>query len=250
MSRKSQKKSKSAISSAESPLKKKSAKAKKDAATKPKPTKKKEPVKADRGKVLNVLSEVALSKADQLKEATKRSKKDFHISHASGSDEGTGTKLGVPDVPKYDSESKKGSWGDSGEEDEDDENDSEDKSNDGKNDDDDNQEGDDTNDDDEETDSDRTESDRIKIPVVNQSTTEYYEEEEEKIDDEETMDDEEDDEVTKELYKDVNVNLGNEDTEMTNVDQGASEQQNVSQESGFEQVEEDAHVTLTPVLDI
>ncbi|GKA07209.1 hypothetical protein Tco_0686433 [Tanacetum coccineum] len=89
--------------------------------------------------------------------------------------------------------------------------------------DDDNQEGDDTNDDDEETDSDRTESDRIKIPVLNQSTTEYYEEEEEKINDEETMDDEEDDEVTKELYDDVN--------------------------SGFEQVKEDAHVTLTPVLD-
>ncbi|GKE81175.1 hypothetical protein Tco_1551175, partial [Tanacetum coccineum] len=66
--------------------------------------------------------------------------------------------------------------------------------------DDDNQEGDDMNDDDEETDSDRTESDRIKIPVLNQSTTDYYEEEEEeKIDDEETMD-EEDDEVTKELY--------------------------------------------------
>ncbi|GKE09838.1 hypothetical protein Tco_1413389, partial [Tanacetum coccineum] len=77
-------------------------------------------------------------------------------------------------------------------------------------------EGDDTNDDDEETDSDRTESDIIK---------------------------------TLELYKDVNVNLGNENTEMTDADQGGSEQQNVSQSSGFEQVEEDAHVTLTPVLD-
>ncbi|GKC16061.1 hypothetical protein Tco_1012843 [Tanacetum coccineum] len=75
------------------------------------------------------------------------------------------------------------------------------------------------NDDDKETDSDRTGSDRIKIHVLNQSSTEYYEEEEENIDDEETMDDEEDDEVTKELYKDVN------------------------------QVEEDAHVTLTLVLD-
>ncbi|GJR20305.1 hypothetical protein Tco_0968832 [Tanacetum coccineum] len=128
-----------------------------------------------------------------------------------------------------------------GEEDEDDENDSEDKSDDGDNDDngndgydnddddandDDNQEGDATNDDDKETDK-----------------------EEEKIDDEETIDDEEDDEVTKELYKDVNVNLGNEDTEMTDADQGASEKQNVSQESRFEQVEEDAHVTLTLVLD-
>ncbi|GKD06972.1 hypothetical protein Tco_1186657, partial [Tanacetum coccineum] len=81
------------------------------------------------------------------------------------------------------------------------------------------------------------------------STTEYYKEEEDKIDDEETMIDDEDDEVTKELYEDVNVNLGYEDTEMTNANQGASEQQNVSQESGFEQVEKDAHATLTPVLD-
>ncbi|GJW08605.1 hypothetical protein Tco_1571028 [Tanacetum coccineum] len=93
--------------------------------------------------------------------------------------------------------------------------------------DDDKQKGDDTNDDDEETDNDRTESDRIKIPILDQSTTEYYkEEEEEKIDDEEMMYDDEDDEVIKELYEDVNVNLGNEDTEMTNADQGASEQQN------------------------
>ncbi|GKA80003.1 hypothetical protein Tco_0786599 [Tanacetum coccineum] len=104
----------------------------------------------------------------------------------------------------------------SGKEDEDDENDSEDKSDgndddanddDGANDDD-NQEGDDMNDDDEETDK----------------------EEEEKINDEETIDEEDDDEVTKELYDDVNVNLGNEDADMTNADQGVSEQQNVSQD--------------------
>ncbi|GKF44898.1 hypothetical protein Tco_0131450, partial [Tanacetum coccineum] len=73
--------------------------------------------------------------------------------------------------------------------------------------------------------------------------------EEEKIDDEEKMDEEAEDEVTKELYKDVNVNLGNTDAEMTNADQGGEEQQNVSQESGFEQVEEDAHVTVTAVHD-
>nr|GFB93158.1 hypothetical protein [Tanacetum cinerariifolium] len=79
---------------------------------------------------------------------------------------------------------------------------------------------DDTNDDDEETDSDRTESDIIKIPSMVQPTTEFYEEEE-NIDDEEMMYDDEDDKVTKELYKDVNVNLGNEDTKMTNADQGA-----------------------------
>nr|GEV59060.1 hypothetical protein [Tanacetum cinerariifolium] len=99
------------------------------------------------------------------------------------------------------------------------------------------------NDDEKETNSDRTKLDRIKILVLNQPTTEYYEEEEEKVDDEE------DDEVTKELYKDVNVNLGNKDADMTDADQGGIGQQNVSQEFGFEQVEEDAHVKLTPVLD-
>ncbi|GJT95154.1 hypothetical protein Tco_1090672 [Tanacetum coccineum] len=135
-------KSKETISSEESPSMKKSAKAKKVAATKPKPTKKKAPVKTDKGKGFNVLSEVALSEAAQLKEVAKRSKKYFDISYASGSgegtdfelgvpdeqhrktsgtDEGTGTKPGVSDVPKYDSESEKESWGDSGEEDDDDE---------------------------------------------------------------------------------------------------------------------------------
>ncbi|GKF90354.1 hypothetical protein Tco_0274055, partial [Tanacetum coccineum] len=48
-----------------------------------------------------------------------------------------------------------------------------------------------------------------------------------------------------ELYRDVNMNLRNEDVEMTDADQGGVGQHNVSQESGFEPVEEDAHVTLT-----
>ncbi|GJS00974.1 hypothetical protein Tco_0317482 [Tanacetum coccineum] len=172
---KSQKKSDSAISSEESPSKKKSAKVKKVATVKPKPTKKKVLVKADKGN--GVLNEQHLK--------------------TTGVDEGTSTIPGVPNVPKYEYESEKESWGDSGEEDEDDKNDFEDNSDDGDDDDDgndgnddddddanddDNQEGDDTNDDDEETDS-------------------------------------------------------------------GSDQQNASQESGFEQVKEDAHVTLTLVLD-
>ncbi|GKE75497.1 hypothetical protein Tco_1537538, partial [Tanacetum coccineum] len=57
MSRKIQKKTDSAISSEESPSKKKSTKVKKVATAKPKPTNKKAPVKADRGKGLNVISE-------------------------------------------------------------------------------------------------------------------------------------------------------------------------------------------------
>nr|GEY04406.1 retrovirus-related Pol polyprotein from transposon TNT 1-94 [Tanacetum cinerariifolium] len=172
------------------------------------PTKKKALDKADRGKGLNVLSEVALSEANQLKEATKQRKKDFHISQASGSgnrtdfesrvpdeqhrktsgiDEGINTKLGVLDVPKYDSESEKESWGDSGEEEDDDDGDDDDTKDDEGNDanddsdgndhdgndgndgdgddddvnDDDNQKDDDMNDDEEETNSDRIKSDRI-----------------------------------------------------------------------------------------
>nr|GEX48660.1 hypothetical protein [Tanacetum cinerariifolium] len=72
-------------------------------------------------------------------------------------------------------------------------------------------------------------------------------------DDDSDDNDESGDERTKsdsdELYKDVNVNLENKDADMTYADQGAIEQQNASHLSGFEKEKEDAHVTLTPVLD-
>nr|GFB39436.1 hypothetical protein [Tanacetum cinerariifolium] len=136
-----------------------------------------------------------------------------------GADEGTGTIPGVLDVPIYESKSEKESWGDSGEEDEDDENDYVDKS-----DDDDNDGCGNDNHDDDSVEK-KTEIDRDEIPEPNLTN------------------------VTKELYDDVNVNLGKKDTEMTNADQGALEQQNASQQSGFEQEEEDAHVTLTHVVD-
>ncbi|GJW96069.1 hypothetical protein Tco_0177877 [Tanacetum coccineum] len=196
--------------------------------------------------------------------ATKRSKKDFHSSHVSGSgdgvdtqskvpdeqhqktsgaDEETGTIPGVPNVPIYASESDKESWGDSNEED-DDEDDFKDDA--------------DINDDD--SDDERKESDSDEILYPNKSNEEHDDEEEEyddefnveeeeKLDDEETMYDDEEDEVTKELYEDVNVNLGNKDADMTDADQGGADQQNASQQSRFQQEEEDAHVTLTPVLE-
>ncbi|GJS63249.1 hypothetical protein Tco_0677813 [Tanacetum coccineum] len=185
--------------------------------------KKKQPIKKTKAKGLAVLFEVALTEAEQIKLATKRSKKDFHVSHASGSgdgvdtqskvpdeqqqktsgtDEGTGTIPGVPDVPPYESESDKESWGDSEDEDDND-------------------------------DVWMIMIDEIPDPnLTNVDQTEYEEEDvddrvrtpsdyeltdDENLDDEETMDDEEDDEVIKELYDD--------------------------------QEEEDAHVTLTPVLD-
>ncbi|GKD45247.1 hypothetical protein Tco_1269892 [Tanacetum coccineum] len=169
----------------------------------------------------------------------------------SGIDEGTGTKLGVPDLPKYDSESEKGSWGDSGEEEDDDEDDTEDESDNDVNDDDD----DDGNDDDDDNlammmmesstkyDEEEEESERVFTPPEFVATND-----EEKIDDEENMDEEDDDDVMKELYKEVNVNLGSKDVDMTDADQGRADHHNVSQELGFEQVEEDAYVTLQTYL--
>ncbi|GJT69165.1 hypothetical protein Tco_1028451 [Tanacetum coccineum] len=76
-------------------------------------SKKKAPAKVDKSKGIEILYDVALSEVAQLKEATKRSKKDFHISQTSGSDEGTSTIPRVPNVPKYQSESNDESWGDS-----------------------------------------------------------------------------------------------------------------------------------------
>ncbi|GJT81418.1 hypothetical protein Tco_1055760 [Tanacetum coccineum] len=69
--------------------------------------KKKQPAKG-----LETLSEIALTKAAQMKIVTKISKTQFHSSHVSGSgvDEGTGVSLGVPDVPTYGSEDELVSW--------------------------------------------------------------------------------------------------------------------------------------------
>ncbi|GKB46229.1 hypothetical protein Tco_0896982 [Tanacetum coccineum] len=185
-------------------------------------SKKKTPAKGKRSKGIEILSDVALTEATQLKEI-------------SGTDEGTGTKPGVPDIPKYDSE------------------------NDNDNNDDDNDD-DDGNHDDNDDDSyhERTESDRDENPNLNQSNEENEKEEEEYVDkftDEEDNADnakeenEEELDDAEELYRDVNVNLRKEDVEMTNANQSGADQHNVSQESEFEQEEEDAHVTLTAVHD-
>ncbi|GJX26899.1 hypothetical protein Tco_0233195 [Tanacetum coccineum] len=97
-------------------------------------SKKKTPAKDDRCKGIDILSDVTLLKAALLKKDLKKSKNDSHMLHASGSseevgsqpkvpnefqdktngtDEGTSTKLLVPDVPNYQSESENESWGDS-----------------------------------------------------------------------------------------------------------------------------------------
>ncbi|GKA20419.1 hypothetical protein Tco_0700408, partial [Tanacetum coccineum] len=157
----------------------------------------------------------------------------------SGTNEGTGTKPGVPDVSTYDSESENESWGDSKDNNDDDN--------------DDNSKGDDdkaNSDDDGNSDADDNERTNLDNDDENPSFTlkdydeEEHNEEYESDDDYENMFEEEDDD---DLYKDVDVrSLGTDhekerkgDEEMTDADQ------NVSQELTYEQVVEDAHVTLT-----
>ncbi|GKG53729.1 hypothetical protein Tco_0555129, partial [Tanacetum coccineum] len=99
-------------------------------------SKKKASAKGKRSKGIYILSDAALTEAAQLKEVLKRSTQDSHISHASGSGDGTdlgsgvpdeqqckksgidetSTKPGVPDIPIYESESETESWGESVEE--------------------------------------------------------------------------------------------------------------------------------------
>ncbi|GKD07072.1 hypothetical protein Tco_1186757, partial [Tanacetum coccineum] len=93
-------------------------------------TKRKEKVDVTRGKGIELLSEVALTEEAQMKEVRKKSLRDFHMTHPSGSgmvaekpsrvekitptiiSEGTGDKPGVPNVTKDDStESGSESWG-------------------------------------------------------------------------------------------------------------------------------------------
>nr|GFA34494.1 hypothetical protein [Tanacetum cinerariifolium] len=80
----------------------------------------KQPAKAFKAKSLTVLSEVAMSEAEQIKLATKKSLQQTHISQASGSgvDKGTGIIPGVPDVPTKESDEET-SWKSSDEDDDD-----------------------------------------------------------------------------------------------------------------------------------
>ncbi|GJR25366.1 hypothetical protein Tco_1101598 [Tanacetum coccineum] len=110
-------------------------------------SKKKAPTKVDRGKGMDLLSDVALLEADQLKKALKKNK-------------GTGTITRVPDVPKYQYESENESWGDS------DNNDDEDVDS-------------DVDSDNEASDSEKTNSDDDENPTLNLKDDEEEEDEEE-----------------------------------------------------------------------
>ncbi|GKA54791.1 hypothetical protein Tco_0753740 [Tanacetum coccineum] len=211
-----------------------------------KPAKKKQSVTKLKG--LIVLSKVALTEAEQIKLATKRSLIQTHSSHASGSgaDERTGSIPGVLDVLTFKFDDEKISWKSSEEEDDDEVNVSKDNDDDADNDDDvnkddedadaDNQDDeipDDANqdDDDDQTYSDNN-GDELVHPKLSTHDDEARQDEEESDDksnedsdeevqganiEEEEMDEEEihEEDGANELYKDANINLDGRDTVMT-----------------------------------
>ncbi|GJY00782.1 hypothetical protein Tco_0358934 [Tanacetum coccineum] len=158
---------------------------------------------------------------NRMESFTKRSKTQFHSSHASGSgaDEGTSVSPGVPDVPTYRTEDEQISWKSNNEDDDDDVSLSKD--------DDDNDDNDDNKDDDgQDYDNEQTESDNDGDDLVHPKFSTHDEEERqdeedkeeegdnvvgEELDEEETNEKEE----VNELYRDVNVNLDGRDTEIT-----------------------------------
>ncbi|GKE17090.1 hypothetical protein Tco_1424667 [Tanacetum coccineum] len=166
-----------------------------------KPAKKKQSTSKSKG--LTVLSEVALTKAQQMKIAIERSKIQTHGSHASGSR--AGDKPEVPDVPEYISESEEESWTYSqGEDDEDnDEHDSENNY--------------DDEDDDQENVSGETESDNNGDDFIVSTPPDYEitEEEENQEDDDDVMGGEQEDKEDEELYRDLNLNLDKRDAKIT-----------------------------------
>ncbi|GJR12443.1 hypothetical protein Tco_0795095 [Tanacetum coccineum] len=226
-SKKPKKKSDLAISSEETPFKKKPTKAKKDVPSKktpnskPKPTKKKAPVNADRGK--------GVPNEQQRK--------------TSDADKGTGTKPRVPNVPKYLFKSENESGGDN-----DDDESNDDNSDEVTKDDDEDDVESDVNDDKEASDSEKTYSDEDENLNLNPNDDEEEEKEEEDVRTPDSFEFNDHDEKYDKMYKDVNVRskvaeheeVGKEDAEMTD-----TTHESASQENSYEQVIEDAHVTLT-----
>ncbi|GJT15977.1 hypothetical protein Tco_0874683 [Tanacetum coccineum] len=166
----------------------------------------------------------------------KLTKKKALVKANRGKCDGTDFKSGVPDEQQCKISGTDEETGDSGKEKDNDEDESEDESDDDKGNDDDG----DNDDNDDDNDHERTE---VHTPKNYELTDKEDNANNIKEENEEEKDDAE------ELYMDVNVNLRKEDVEMTNVDQGREDQHNVSQESGFERLVKDAHVTLTAVHD-
>ncbi|GJU85234.1 hypothetical protein Tco_1292780, partial [Tanacetum coccineum] len=180
---------------------------------------------------LEALSDIALTKAEQLKLVTKRSLIQTHISHASGSGahEGTGVSPGVPDAPTYRSDDEEIPWKSSDEDDDDEVNVSEHEDD----------------DDDERTKSDNDGDDFVHPKFLThddeaKQAEELYEEDSfdprgDKMNKEETYAEDK----SNVLYEDVNINLEGRGTVMTDAPLPNIQ---VTQET------EDTHVILTALI--
>ncbi|GJY84057.1 retrovirus-related pol polyprotein from transposon TNT 1-94 [Tanacetum coccineum] len=181
-------------------------------------SKKKTQAKVDKGKGMDLLSDVALLEVAQLKKVPDKLKEKTN-----GTNEETGTILGVPNVPKVQSESENESWGDR-------END------------------DDSNDDDDDSDDDEEEKQDDEYV----HTPKHYVPTEDETNDEINDDSKEfDEEEYEELYGDVNISLKDVEpadkekvnVEMTNTETCNAKLENVNQEGEGNQVKDDTQAT-------
>nr|GEU59460.1 hypothetical protein [Tanacetum cinerariifolium] len=196
--------------------------------------KQKQPAKMPKTKGLDVLSEVALTEAEQIKLATKRSNKDSHTSYTSGLGDGVDTQVKVPNEQQLKVFGLNEGAGDDADEETDVNDDSQETESDNDGDDlthpnlstykvDDEEEEEKA--DDQEVSSDQ----RVLTPPAYELTKE----EENKEGDDEDMEGEQEQEEEDDLYRDVNINLERSDAEMSNAQAN--------------QDTEDTHVTLTTV---
>ncbi|GJV35695.1 hypothetical protein Tco_1408172 [Tanacetum coccineum] len=204
-------------------------------------SKKKAPAKVNRGKGMDLLSNVALLEAAHLKKVLKRRKHDTHMLHASGLDDGVGSQPKVPDELQHKTIESR----------------DDDDSNDDHNDDDSDDDGNnvESDDDHEQADDERTESDDEEEETQHDEfihTPDDYAPTDDEINDEsKDVDEEEYERINEEPYGDVNVSLTDVepddedkgDKEMTNADTEDVEHENVIQESASNQFKDDAQAT-------
>ncbi|GJT27156.1 hypothetical protein Tco_0907431 [Tanacetum coccineum] len=205
--------------------------------------KKKTPAKVDRGKGMDLLSDAALLEAAQVKEALKKSKKESHMLHPSGLGDGVGSQPKVPDESEDKTTGSNKGTGDSG-----DDGSNDDDSDEVTKDDDEDDVESDANEDKEASDSEKTDSDEDENLNVNQNDDEEEEHEEEYVRTPDSFEFNDDDEEYDELYKDVNVRskvAEHEEVGKGNAEMTDTTHESDSQEKSYEQVIEDAHVTLT-----
>ncbi|GKC31688.1 hypothetical protein Tco_1038982 [Tanacetum coccineum] len=213
-------------------------------------SKKKAPATTDRSKGIDLLSEAALLGDAQMKKVLKRSKRETHSHQASGSGDGVGSQPKVPDELQ-DKTTGTNEGTESG--DDDDSNDDDVSDDDGNEDDSDDDGGDN------DSESERTEFDEDENHNLNQNDDDIEDEYEDEYvrttssyeytdDENKHVEEEEYDRIDEELYKDVNVKLkdvehgeeGKRDAEIIDIGQD-----DVTQETTYDQVKDDAHVTLT-----